>query len=151
MLKNFSNNCRNNRTISIFTSISYHFVFTRPPFLFFQLNRQYDTLLPIIPCTHKLKAGIAIQKKNFRKKFFPNNDLHVNNFLGQNFLARVRFNCFRGTYPKFSVPYFRTLPEKHKYFAQKMTRAPPKNSRDGGNPPPCPLPSRRACVKLFTN
>jgi hypothetical protein len=34
-------------------------VFTRPPFLFFQHNQQYDTLLPIIPCTHKLKAGIA--------------------------------------------------------------------------------------------
>jgi hypothetical protein len=32
---------------------------TRPPFLFFQHNQQYDTLLPIIPCTHKLKAGIA--------------------------------------------------------------------------------------------
>jgi hypothetical protein len=25
----------------------------------FQHNHQYDTLLPIIPCTHKLKAGIA--------------------------------------------------------------------------------------------
>jgi hypothetical protein len=25
----------------------------------FQHNQQYDTLLPIIPCTHKLKAGIA--------------------------------------------------------------------------------------------
>jgi hypothetical protein len=25
----------------------------------FQLNQQYDTLLPIVPCTHKLKAGIA--------------------------------------------------------------------------------------------
>jgi hypothetical protein len=34
-------------------------VFTQPPFLFFQYNQQYDTLLPIIPCTHKLKAGIA--------------------------------------------------------------------------------------------
>jgi hypothetical protein len=29
------------------------------PFLFFQHNQQYDTLLPIIPCTHELKAGIA--------------------------------------------------------------------------------------------
>jgi hypothetical protein len=34
-------------------------MFTRPPFLFFQHNQQYDTLLPIPPCTHKLKAGIA--------------------------------------------------------------------------------------------
>jgi hypothetical protein len=59
MLKNFNKNCRNNRNISIFTSISYHSVFTRPPFLFFQHNQQYDTLLSIIPCTHKLKAGIA--------------------------------------------------------------------------------------------
>jgi hypothetical protein len=25
----------------------------------FQHNQQYDTLLSIIPCTHKLKAGIA--------------------------------------------------------------------------------------------
>jgi hypothetical protein len=25
----------------------------------FQHNQQYDTLLPIIPCRHKLKAGIA--------------------------------------------------------------------------------------------
>jgi hypothetical protein len=56
MLKNFNKNYRNNRNISIFTSISYHSVLTRPPFLFFQ---QYDTLLPIVPCTHKLKAGIA--------------------------------------------------------------------------------------------
>jgi hypothetical protein len=57
--KNFNKNCRNNRNISIFTSMSYHSVFTRPPFLFFQHNQQYDTLLPIIPCTHELKAGIA--------------------------------------------------------------------------------------------
>ena len=35
-----------------------HSVFTRPPFLFLQHNQQYDTLLPIPPCTHKLKAGI---------------------------------------------------------------------------------------------
>ena len=56
MLKNFNKNCRN---ISIFTSISYHTVFTQPPFLICQHNRQYDTLLPIPPCTHKLKAGIA--------------------------------------------------------------------------------------------
>jgi hypothetical protein len=59
MLKNFNLNCRNNRNISIFTSISYHFVFTRPPFLFVQHIQQYDTLLPITPCTHKLKVGIA--------------------------------------------------------------------------------------------
>jgi hypothetical protein len=59
MLNNFNKNCRNNRNISIFTSISYHSVFTRPPFLFFQHNQQYDTLLPIVPCKHKLKAGIA--------------------------------------------------------------------------------------------
>jgi hypothetical protein len=59
MLKHFNKNCRNNRNISIFTSISYHSVFTRPPFLFFQHNQQYDTLFPITPCTHKLKAGIA--------------------------------------------------------------------------------------------
>jgi hypothetical protein len=25
----------------------------------FQHNQQYDTLLPITPCPHKLKAGIA--------------------------------------------------------------------------------------------
>jgi hypothetical protein len=25
----------------------------------FQHNQQYDTLLPVIPCTHKLQAGIA--------------------------------------------------------------------------------------------
>jgi hypothetical protein len=47
---------------AIFTSISYHSVFTRPPFLFFQHNQQCDTLLPIVPCTHKLKAGIAYRK-----------------------------------------------------------------------------------------
>jgi hypothetical protein len=34
-------------------------VFKQPPFLFFQHNQQYDTLLPILPCTHKLKAGIV--------------------------------------------------------------------------------------------
>jgi hypothetical protein len=37
-------------------------VFTRPPFLFFQHNQQYDTLLPIPPpppYTQKLKVGIA--------------------------------------------------------------------------------------------
>ena len=34
-------------------------MFTRPPFLFFQHHQQCDTLLPIVPCTHKLKAGIA--------------------------------------------------------------------------------------------
>jgi hypothetical protein len=34
-------------------------VFTWSPFLFFQHNQKYDTLLPIAPCTHKLKAGIA--------------------------------------------------------------------------------------------
>ena len=59
MLKNFNKNYRNNRKISIFTSINYHSVFTRPSFLFFQHNHQCDTLLPIVPCTHKLKAGIA--------------------------------------------------------------------------------------------
>jgi hypothetical protein len=62
MLKIFNKNYRNNRNISIFTSISYHSVFTQPPFLFFQHNQQCDTLLPIVPCTHKphkLKAGIA--------------------------------------------------------------------------------------------
>ena len=59
MLKIFNKNYRNNRNISIFTSISYHSVFWRPPFLFFQHNQQCDTLLPIVPCTHKLKAGIA--------------------------------------------------------------------------------------------
>jgi hypothetical protein len=32
---------------------------TRPPFLFFHHNQQYDTLLPILPCTQKLKPGIA--------------------------------------------------------------------------------------------
>jgi hypothetical protein len=65
MLINFNKNYRNNRNISIFTSISYHSVFTRPPFLFsksamwYQHNQQCDILLPIVPCTHKLKAGIA--------------------------------------------------------------------------------------------
>ena len=59
MLKNFNKNYRNNWNISIFTSISYHSVFTRPPFLFFQYNHQCDILLPIVSCTHKLKAGIA--------------------------------------------------------------------------------------------
>jgi hypothetical protein len=34
-------------------------MFTWSPFLFFQHNQQYDTLLSITPCTHKLKAGIA--------------------------------------------------------------------------------------------
>jgi hypothetical protein len=62
--ENFNKNYRNNRNISIFTSISYHSVITRPPFLFFQHNQQYDTLLPIIPCTHKLKAGIAYFVQN---------------------------------------------------------------------------------------
>ena len=33
-------------------------MFTWPPFLFFQHYQQYDTLLPITPCTHNLKAGI---------------------------------------------------------------------------------------------
>jgi hypothetical protein len=59
MLKNFNKNYRNNRNISIFTSISYHSVFTRPPF---QHNQQCDTLLPIVPCTHKLNAGIAYRE-----------------------------------------------------------------------------------------
>jgi hypothetical protein len=57
MLKNVNKNCRNNRNISIFTSINYHSEFTRPPFLFFQHNHQYDTLLPIVPCTHKLSKS----------------------------------------------------------------------------------------------
>jgi hypothetical protein len=70
MLKNFNKNFQNNRNISIFTSISYHSVFTRPPFLFFQHNQQCDTLLPIVPCTHKLKAGIACSCK---KKLYINN------------------------------------------------------------------------------
>jgi hypothetical protein len=39
--------------------MSYHFVFTRALFLFFQHSQQHDTLLPITPCTHKLKAGIV--------------------------------------------------------------------------------------------
>ena len=44
----------------------------------------------------------------------------VDNFCGKkNVSGRVRFNCFRGTYPKFSIPYFCTLPEKHKYFPRK--------------------------------
>ena len=60
MLKNFNKNYQNNRNISIFTSISHHSVFTRPPFLFFQHSQQCDTLLPIVPCTHKLKAGLPI-------------------------------------------------------------------------------------------
>ena len=64
MLKHFNKNRRNNRNISIFTSISYHSVFSRPPSLFFQHNQQYDTLLPILPCTHKLKAGIAYCEKS---------------------------------------------------------------------------------------
>jgi hypothetical protein len=64
MLKNFNKNYRNNRNISIFTSISYQSVFTRPPFLFFQHNQQCDTLLPIVPCTHKLKAGIAYCRRD---------------------------------------------------------------------------------------
>jgi hypothetical protein len=34
-------------------------VFTWSPFLFFQHNQQYDTLLAITPCADKLKAGIA--------------------------------------------------------------------------------------------
>ena len=34
-------------------------MFAWPPFLFFQHYQQYDTLLPITPCTHNLKAGIA--------------------------------------------------------------------------------------------
>jgi hypothetical protein len=63
LLKNFNKNCRNKQNISIFTSISYHSVFTRPPFLFFQHNQQYDTLLPIVPCTHKLKTGIAYSER----------------------------------------------------------------------------------------
>jgi hypothetical protein len=37
-------------------SISYHSVFARPPFLFFQHNQQHDTLLLFTPCTHKVKA-----------------------------------------------------------------------------------------------
>jgi hypothetical protein len=28
-------------------------------FKIFQHNQQYDTLLPVTPCMHKLKAGIA--------------------------------------------------------------------------------------------
>jgi hypothetical protein len=56
MLKKVNKNCRN---ISILTGISRHSVFTRPPFLFFQHFQQYDTLVTVTPCAHKLKAGIA--------------------------------------------------------------------------------------------
>ena len=31
----------------------------------FSANQQYDTLLPIIPCRHKLKAGIAYSVRRF--------------------------------------------------------------------------------------
>ena len=34
-------------------------MFTWSQYLFFQHNQQYDTLLAITPCAHKLKAGIA--------------------------------------------------------------------------------------------
>jgi hypothetical protein len=73
MLKNFNKNYRN---ISIFTSISYHSVFTRALFLFFQHSQQHDallTLLPITPCTHKLKDGIAYNKKKFYQLRWMNN------------------------------------------------------------------------------
>ena len=47
-------------------------MFTRPPFLIFQHNHQCDTLLPIVPCTHKLKAGIAYCKSHCMDfTFFP--------------------------------------------------------------------------------
>jgi hypothetical protein len=42
----------------------------------FQLNQQYDTLLPVTPCVHKLKAGIA--------------------YLGNHSLTRLAFQLFQG-------------------------------------------------------
>jgi hypothetical protein len=68
MLKNFNKKYRNNRNISIFTSITLR-VYTATIFIF-QHNQQYDTLLPIVPCTHKLKAGIA---------YYPNHNRSGNN------------------------------------------------------------------------
>jgi hypothetical protein len=31
----------------------------------FKHNQQYDTLLPVIPCAYKLKAGIAYWKRPY--------------------------------------------------------------------------------------
>jgi hypothetical protein len=73
MLKKFNKNCRNNRNIAIFTSIRYHSVFTRPPFLFFQHNQQHDTLFQSSPARinhHKLKAGIAYSEWTAGSAFF---------------------------------------------------------------------------------
>jgi hypothetical protein len=57
MLKKFNKLPKQPKYFNIYNS--YHSLFTWPPFLFFQHYQQYDTLLPIIPCTHNLKAGIA--------------------------------------------------------------------------------------------
>jgi hypothetical protein len=57
MLKNFNKLPKQPKYFNIYNS--YHSLFTWPPFLFFQHYQQYDTLLPITPRTHNLKAGIA--------------------------------------------------------------------------------------------
>ena len=38
-------------------------------FRLFRHNQQYDTLLPVTPCKHKLKAGIAYWNKYFNCSF----------------------------------------------------------------------------------
>jgi hypothetical protein len=57
MLKNFNKLPKQPKYFNIYNS--YHSMFTWPSFLFFQHYQQYDTLLPITPCMHNLKAGIA--------------------------------------------------------------------------------------------
>jgi hypothetical protein len=51
----------------------------QPPFLFFQHNQQYDTLLPIPPCMHKLKAGIAYRMKGKKNR-------QINNIVYKSFI-----------------------------------------------------------------
>jgi hypothetical protein len=92
MLENYNTNCRNNRNISIFTSISFHFVFTQLPFLFFQHNQQYYTLLvlPIIPCTHKKISHSYYFSKHY-VIFFA--ELHI--FLPDKRVVSKFLNCHK--------------------------------------------------------
>jgi hypothetical protein len=51
-------------------------------FYFFQHNQLCDTLLPITPCTHKLKAGIAYSIEQFNTIFYvmPVGNGEINKF-----------------------------------------------------------------------
>ena len=82
---------------------------------------------------------------------------HVDNFLGGNFSARVRCNCFPAIF-HIEFRYFAqkkqiscTLrgnisPQKMTGAQQKNSRGPPEPGRPGQFPSPPPPPPRRPCV-----